>query len=224
MPVRVKCPNCEGELQAPSKYRGAKVKCPACKEPLIVPALKGEAKSTAASPTPSPPPLPLGPLPMSVRTEPGTIKTLFPNDTSDQLGPLNCDACGTAMLDNRCPSCEIPVAKQVIEQFAAFDSPLPETEANVEKRYPNLRKYIEIIHGIGVVLFFVSLLCIILFAANAFADSGPEAVVFIVFVGLVGLAPSYIFYITTVSTAELLLVMLDIEENTRKIASRGEKK
>ncbi len=95
MPVKVRCPTCEKELNAPESARGKAVKCPGCDTKVKVPA--GDAAGEGRTGPPQ-----LSPADGATKTR---AKKSAEADSTDFLAKLDLDEVADSS-EAMCPRCE----------------------------------------------------------------------------------------------------------------------
>jgi hypothetical protein len=139
-------------------------------------------------------------------TRAGAIKALFPQDVTELLGPPICDKCGTASEDNRCPKCQPPQFVELTPEEIALPAYKKISEAvEVESKYHYLRGYVGFMKVAAGCILVLGLLLAMVLANSARYDNAFIAAIF-----------SALQYILLMALSEFFVVIMDMEENTRR--------
>jgi hypothetical protein len=160
-------------------------------------------------------------------TRAGAVQGMFAGDVRHLLGNPICDDCGQPLENGVCELCELgrkeaspPNVPPIVTDLPGGGNRRP--GIYVEQRYPNLRGYVAGIRfwaklvlflgiGMGGLWIFASLIQVV-----------DEANPFYIIAGLIMAAFSIIvaavFYFLLMVTAEMFMVFVDTEENTRRTA------
>ncbi len=91
--------------------------------------------------------------------------------------------------------------------------------AHLEKRYPNLRHYLELMKDVAKIILVGTWILLALFAvwAKLSLNLGPLDAAAVVFSSLLWAGLAYFYYVVTMVGLEFVWVVIDIEENTRSL-------
>jgi hypothetical protein len=162
-------------------------------------------------------------------TRAGAIQGMFTGDVRDKLGDPICDDCGQVLKNGICQICSIGTSTPPprddyppIDDLATSRSTYIPSVYRVERKYPNLRIYVDAIRFWAKILFFLSVVGAgLFFAAGMIAfvrDRDLFTLIVAVISGIAGFMVGWMFYVLTMALAELFMVVVDTEENTRRMA------
>jgi len=150
----------------------------------------------------------------------GKVKGLFVEDVSDQLGNPICEDCGSVLDVDGCPKCRpIPppiqteVASSIRRATATFR--IRTASIGVEKRSPNLVKYLDWMQRLARILLFVTwaILGFCVIFVKVISEYPVADLLIASFAALI----AYVWYVCSIAGLEFIQVVIDIEENTRDI-------
>lgn len=165
---------------------------------------------------------------LSPWTRAGEIKKLFDGDVSEQLGKPICEDCGTVLDEDNCPNCS-PLDPIQGEDGSSFFPPVAphastprHSPIRVEKRYPNLRKYLEWMKSLARIALYLTWGMMAIAVAALLMDSrgssgAAESFVSVLFAASVLGLLAYVLYVCFLAGVEFIQVVIDIEENTRSL-------
>jgi hypothetical protein len=150
-------------------------------------------------------------------TRAGAVQGMYAGDVTDQLGEPICDHCGRRLDSGRCPIC--------YKGIDAADTPANVVKKEVRK-YLALRFYCGLLQIVGWVALVFGVASMIASAIDWYrvADSPLNklgtlrTLISVTLPAVIGGG----FYLLFHASAESLHVVMDIEENTRRTASRNE--
>lgn len=199
MPIEFPCPHCGALIvNVPEKYAGQKGRCLHCKKPVVIP-------------SPAPPVAPVAQVPVE------SLPEIVPEIIPDPVVP-------PSVLDRKGKRNRFGGSRKFApagsQQYAAASS----------QRYPALQKYCLILTILsyilaalgmawGVVVMLMPLL--ISGAATGKPSAGPYEALFAFFMGLLICLGTYLWLIVALAGVDVLRILMDIEENTRKAAEKG---
>jgi len=200
MTIRIKCPNCSRGVQATDEYAGKSAKCPGCGGKIDIPwpeTIVDETLSESKIP-PAPPDYDEIPLASAL-------------DEENSMASL---------LDEEIPLAEPPIATSPqVAKSLAFSRPGSPTP--VESRYRNLRKYLDWTEQGIRILFKVINILLVIFASVLIVLSMIESewLMAAAYLGIAILTALfiYIWYVFSLASIEFVNVVIDTEENTRRI-------
>jgi len=161
-------------------------------------------------------------------TRAGEIKKLFDGDVSGQLGKPICEDCGTLLEGDSCPSCS-PLEPVQAEDGSSFlppvgsqDKPSRTTPAEVEERYPNLLIYLGWMKSIAKIVLYltwavIAIGVLVRFKNHLSAGDLPTTLFAIFIAAPISALIAYFFFVLTMAGLEFIRVVVDIEENTRRV-------
>ena len=155
-------------------------------------------------------------------TRAGAIQGIFSGDVTHQLGDPICDDCGRRLENGICSACRpkpAVITPPASDSFPAFDQ---------RKRYRNLRFYCGLLQAAGWVFLLVGIASTIvgaieLYSVSDIPFSSSQKLRQLIMAGL----PTIIgagLYLVLHAASESILVVVDIEENTRRTAYFAEHK
>lgn len=173
-------------------------------------------------------------------TRAGAIQGLFAGDVRGKLGDPICDDCGHVLKDGKCPVCSAraveapppPVPPLEPPPFVVTGSPEQQEPApvvrprtapiSVDRKYPNLRAHVGAIKLLAwvqlLVMGFIAMFAVI----RGFVDPDPIGLlgpIGGILVGAFALFIGLMIYTGLMAIAELFLVFIDTEENTRRTSA-----
>lgn len=167
----------------------------------------------------------------------GDAKGLFPEAVDGQMEGGICGKCAATLIDNHCERCHPRTSPppSPVGQPPPPHEPLPTrrkppmapAETSDLARYPHLRRYLAITEAVARVFLALGVFgaaCVMCYAAwhSLGIDTAAGKAVFFLMAllgSLASLGVVYLWYLVTRASVQIVVVLLDIELNTRRTES-----